>query len=101
MRGAQCCSELDLSPGDMLAVAGIRFNAVKEALDRAHQLMPLAKPALIKALLASAMPADHLNMNMADLLRALCAALEAPMPPAVEAVYTASCSPAEGESLLN
>lgn len=101
MRGAQCCPELDFSAEDMLAANSIRFKEVEAALDRAHQLMPLAKPALIKALLACAMPTDHLPMSMADLLRALCAALEAPMPPAVEAAYTASYSPARGESILN
>ena len=54
----RCASSMHstLSSADLLPVAAIDFRRVKEALDRAHQLAPLAKPALIKALLAAAGP---------------------------------------------
>ncbi|MDB5762188.1 MAG: Heat shock HtpX-like protein [Herminiimonas sp.] len=88
MRGAARCPELGLSPSDLSAVSMIRFAQVRTALDRVNQLAPLAKPALIKSLLAAAGEADILPLATADLLRAICAALEAPMPPAVAATYT-------------
>lgn len=89
MRGAALCPELLLTPADLCGIAEVGFAGVKAALDRSNQLAPLAKPGLIKALAAAAMPDDSavLPMEMADLLRAVCAALEAPLPPAVSAAY--------------
>jgi Zn-dependent protease with chaperone function len=88
MRGAACCPELGLSADDLVAVSAIRFSNAKAALDRTNQLAPLAKPALIKALLATASVTDKLPVTAADILRAICAALDAPIPPAVAATYT-------------
>lgn len=87
-RGAARCAELGLSSADLLGVAEIDYARVKIALDHAHQLAPLAKPALIKTLLAAAGDAEPMPVATADLLRAICAALEAPIPPAVAATYT-------------
>ena len=89
MRGAALCPQLLLTPADLRAVAAVGFAGVKRALDRANQQAPLAKPGLIKALVGVAMRDDAaaLPMEMADLLRAICAALEAPLPPAVIAAY--------------
>ncbi len=86
--GAARCAELGLAAADLKAVAALDYAQVKMALDRAHQLAPLAKPALIKALLAAAGDSDPMPVATADLLRAICAALEAPVPPAVAATYT-------------
>jgi len=64
-----------------------------------HQLAPLAKPSLVKALLAAAGQREPMPVALADLLRALCAAIEAPVPPAVAATYTAhhwQADPASG-----
>lgn len=88
MRGAACCPQLGLSPADLSAAPAIGFTQVQMALDRANQLAPLAKPALIKALLATASADGMLPIATADLLRAMCAALEAPIPPAAAATYT-------------
>ena len=88
MRGAACFPELGLSADDLLPVSAIGFANAKTALDRANQLAPLAKPALIKALLATANATDKLPIAAADILRAICAALDAPIPPAVAATYT-------------
>jgi Zn-dependent protease with chaperone function len=88
LRGAACCPQLELSSADMSAVPAIGFAQISAALDRANQLAPLAKPAFIKALLATAGVADILPIATADVLRAICAALDAPIPPAVMATYT-------------
>lgn len=89
LRGAASCPELGLSGEDLLSVSAIGFSNVKTALDHANQLAPLAKPALIKALLAAAIgTGDKLSVPVADMLRAICAALDAPVPPAVAATYT-------------
>jgi Zn-dependent protease with chaperone function len=89
MRGAASYPPLGLTPAHLLQLPMIGFAQVRLALERANQLAPLAKPALIKALLAAAGDADPIPIDMADLLRAHCAAIEAPIPPAVAATYAA------------
>lgn len=86
---AERCPELALSPADLIAAASIDFAKVRPALERAHQLAPLAKPALIKVLLAAAGMQPPMPVAIADLLRAVCAAIEAPVPPVVAETYTA------------
>jgi hypothetical protein len=87
MRGAALCPELGLSAADLSPAATLGFIQVRSALDRANQLAPLAKPGLIKALLAAASPTGTLQSAAADMLRAICAALDAPTPPAVAETY--------------
>ncbi|WP_334188037.1 M48 family metallopeptidase [Noviherbaspirillum sp.] len=89
LRGAARCPELGLSATDLTAASAVTFDRIRDALDRAAQLAPLAKPALVKALLESASGSEPLPVAAADLLRAICAALEAPIPPLVAATYTA------------
>jgi len=90
MRAADFSPQLFLSEKDLIAIAALSYGKIKTALDRANQLAPLANPALIKSLLAIASEQSPLQLPLADLLRAMCAAIEAPMPAAVAAVYTAS-----------
>lgn len=90
MRSAAACTQLALSEQDLVDVQVLRFSKIKAALDRANQLAPLTKPALIKALIAVVGEHDALPLGVADLLRAICAALEAPMPNVVAAMYTES-----------
>ncbi|MNJ88178.1 hypothetical protein D3C87_57150 [compost metagenome] len=85
---------LALTENDLLDIPALSYRQVKIALDKANQLAPLANPALIKSMLAIAGEPAPLPVPLADLLRAICAALEAPMPPAVAAVYTAAGWPA-------
>jgi len=61
--------------------------ALAPALDRLGQLMPLAKPALIKACAAAAWDAGspQVDWRAASALRTLSAALDAPMPPMTQA----------------
>jgi Zn-dependent protease with chaperone function len=89
LRGDVYGPELGLLPTDLLDAKSIGFARVKTALDRANQLAPLAKPVLIKALLAAAGESERIEVGTADLLRAICAAIDAPIPPAVAATYTA------------
>jgi hypothetical protein len=89
MRGADICPQLGLSATQFHNAAAIRFPAVQRALDRANQLAPLAKPQLVKALLAATDTGSLLEIASADILRAICAGIEAPIPPAVAATYHA------------
>jgi len=89
LRGAAACPEIGLTLSDLTAAQSIRFADVRSALERCNQLAPLVKPALIKALLQAALTPDEesLPIAVADVLRALCAALEAPLPQQVAAAY--------------
>ncbi|PFH09454.1 Zn-dependent protease with chaperone function [Collimonas sp. PA-H2] len=89
LRGAQACPELKLAAQDYCDGAKLSFPRVRQALDNANQLAPLAKPQLIKALLAAADDGKPLEIASADILRAICAGIEAPIPPAVAATYQA------------
>ncbi|WP_211468352.1 M48 family metallopeptidase [Collimonas silvisoli] len=89
LRGTQACSELKLAAQDYCDGASLGFARVKLALDHVNQLAPLAKPQLVKALLAVADDGAELQIASADILRAICAGIEAPIPPAVAATYHA------------
>jgi Zn-dependent protease with chaperone function len=90
MRGARAYPQLGFAEQDLLAVQSLGFTKVKLALDRANLLAPLATPMLIKSLVAIVDADRSMPLEMADLLRAICAAIDAPMPAAVAAIYTAS-----------
>jgi Zn-dependent protease with chaperone function len=79
----------NLAPAELIGVPLLAFERVRHALDAANQLAPLAKPILIKALLASATVGDDLPLETADLLRAICAAIDVPVPAIVSSTYTA------------
>jgi len=85
--GAGVCTGIGAQ--DLLPVSELNYAQVRLALERARQLAPLAKPALVKALLAASGDARPMPVASADLLRAMCAALETPVPSAVAATYTA------------
>ncbi|HWW05629.1 M48 family metallopeptidase [Collimonas sp.] len=89
LRGTQACPELKLAAQDYCDGASLGFARVRLALDHANQLAPLAKPQLVKALLAVANDGAELQIGSADILRAICAGIEAPIPPAVAATYHA------------
>lgn len=68
-----------------LPASEISFKALGEALDRLNRLMPLAKPAFIKACAAVVYEegSASIDWQAASALRTLCAALDSPMPPQV------------------
>jgi len=69
---------LALKAGEELAL-----DRIAAALDRLNQLLPLAKPAFIKACAAVALQGGTMDWQAASCLRTICAALDAPLPPAV------------------
>jgi hypothetical protein len=72
-------------PGGVLrAPAELDIPAVETALYELKLLAPLKKPALIKACLAVVMADDRLTVAEGELMRAICAALDAPLPPILE-----------------
>lgn len=77
---------INTAPINTSAAVAVSVNApdffeVKQALDKLNQLAPLAKPFLIRLLVAAAaLPNERLNPDSADLLRCICAAIDAPVP---------------------
>jgi Zn-dependent protease with chaperone function len=63
----------------------LSFDAVEGALSELNLLAPLKKPALVKACVAVATADDKLTVAEGELLRAVCAALDTPLPPILEA----------------
>lgn len=85
LRAAAMVPELGFNATDLLATDSLDFFDVRQALEKIHQLAPLAKPFLIRAMLAAAARAPDvlLEAATADLLRGVCAAIDAPVPEAV------------------
>ncbi len=77
----------------MMATTGLGHDVIAASLDRLNRLMPLAKPAFIKACAAAAWQegCERIDWRAASTLRMICACLDAPMPPlalaAVERVH--------------
>lgn len=77
----------DLGLGAALFVprAAVDYFDVKQALDKFQQLAPLAKPFLVRLMLKAS--GEKISIAGADLLRSVCAALDAPIPEVVSASY--------------
>lgn len=89
-QGIAACVDLRLSTDDLLPTAQLDFGQISQALDRLAQLAPLAKPALIKALVATARQSadtETISPASADIVRAICSAIDAPLPSIVAAHY--------------
>ncbi len=72
-------------PGGVLrAPAELNVAVVESALNELNLLAPLKKPLFIKACVATAMADDKLTLAEGELLRAICAALDSPLPPILE-----------------
>ena len=87
MRAAISMPQLALSEADLSLGNAVDFFAVRQALDQLNQLAPLAKPFLIRLLLVAA--GSAISVESADLLRGICAAIDAPVPDSVAQTYTA------------
>ena len=81
-------SALGISGGVLRAPAELDIPTVESALYELKLLAPLKKPALIKACLAVVMADDRLTVTEGELMRAICAALDAPLPPILENAET-------------
>ena len=88
-RAALLLPDLALGAADLQAIDSVDFFDVRTALEKLNQLAPLAKPFLIKALLSAAAraPDVHIDEDSADLLRGICAAIDAPLPAPLTAMY--------------
>lgn len=75
---------LGISGGVLRAPAELRFDVVDNALNELKLLAPLKKPAFIKACVAAVMADGRLTLAEGELLRAVCAALDSPLPPILE-----------------
>ena len=77
--------ELGLLPAPtLLEVRKLSLASVTSALERLNQLAPLQKQRLVKALAQSALADGTLMLAEAELLRAICATLDSPLPPFLE-----------------
>ncbi|OGA43477.1 MAG: hypothetical protein A3G25_17890 [Betaproteobacteria bacterium RIFCSPLOWO2_12_FULL_63_13] len=75
---------LGLSGQALRQPAQLDVGLVEAALKELELLAPLAKPTVIKACLAVIMMDDKLSVAEAELMRAICAALDTPLPPILE-----------------
>jgi len=75
---------LGVAGGVLRAPSELNIEAVESALNGLKLLAPLKKPLFIKACVAAAMADDKLTLAEAELLRAICAALDSPLPPILE-----------------
>lgn len=71
---------LDLSL-QLIPVSKIDFNTLNNALDELADLKPLQKPALLKACVRSITADGKIQAIEAELLRAIAATIDCPMPP--------------------
>ncbi|MFZ6687255.1 M48 family metallopeptidase [Undibacterium sp. SXout11W] len=81
-RAVATLPELALQSRDLLGPSGLDFFVVRQALEKLNQLAPLAKPFLIKAVLAAATrpQQERMDAEMLDLVRGICSAVDAPVP---------------------
>src|SRR6266571_1513263 len=70
--------------GVLRSPSELNIAAVESALNELNLLAPLKKPVFIKACVATAMADDKLTLAEGELLRAICAALDSPLPPILE-----------------
>jgi len=75
---------LGLPGGVLRAPSELSIGVVESALNELNLLAPLKKPLVIKACVATAMADDKLTLAEGELLRAICAALDSPVPPILE-----------------
>jgi len=71
--------------GPLLPQKSLTLPQVSAAFDRLATLAPLEKPLLVKACIAIAFVDGSSHWKAASCLRTLCAALDCPLPPQVEA----------------
>jgi Zn-dependent protease with chaperone function/uncharacterized tellurite resistance protein B-like protein len=75
---------LGLPGGVLCAPPELSIAAVESALYELKLLAPLKKPILIKACLEVVMADGRLTVAEGELMRAICAALDTPLPPIIE-----------------
>ncbi len=74
-----------ISGAQLLAPSAIKMPEVERALERLAEVAPLKKPLLIKACLEAVTADGKVSPREAELMRAMCATLESPLPPIIDA----------------
>ena len=75
---------IPVAGGSLRPAAALSMAAVESALYELKLLAPLKKPLLIKACLRVVMADGKIDVAEAELLRAICAALDCPLPPIMD-----------------
>lgn len=77
----QAATTLGVEAGEPLPLAGLTYARIGEALERLRHLAPLAKPRVLKACLECAAADGRFRIEEVELLRAVAATLDCPLPP--------------------
>jgi Zn-dependent protease with chaperone function len=72
---------IGLQGGGLRAPASLDFAAIESALYRLKLLAPLKKPRLVKACLETVMADGKITVAEGELMRAVCTAIDSPLPP--------------------
>jgi Zn-dependent protease with chaperone function len=82
-KAAEALNELGVSGLTLVEKSAISFEKLNAALDELAQLKPLQKPALLKACVACIIADNKVAPIELELLRAIGATLECPIPPVI------------------
>jgi Zn-dependent protease with chaperone function/uncharacterized tellurite resistance protein B-like protein len=85
----QAAKELQIAELVLIEKQKLTLGDVDTALEKLNQLKPLQKPQLLKALSQCVMADGKVSLREAELLRAVAAALDCPIPPIISAPITA------------
>ncbi len=85
--------DLGLEGATLPAPSAVKMEDVQRSLGRLAQLHPLKKPQLIKACLASVIADGKITAREAELMRAVCATLDSPLPPIIEQQVAGAIAP--------
>lgn len=81
---------LGIQGGVLRSPSELDFAAVEGALYRLKLLAPLKKPLLVKACLETVIADGKLSVAEGELMRAVCAAIDSPLPPILESAAASS-----------
>lgn len=79
----QAVKELQIAELVLIEKQKLTLGDVDTALEKLNQLKPLQKPQLLKALSQCVMADGKVSLREAELLRAVAAALDCPIPPII------------------
>ncbi len=86
--------DLGLPGANLLPPSAIKMEEVERSLGRLAQLAPLKKPQFIKACLASVIADGRIAVREAELMRAVCASIDSPLPPIIDMQVAEALAPA-------
>jgi Zn-dependent protease with chaperone function len=89
---------LGLKAGAVTERSALSLAAVESALGKLALLAPLRKPLLIKACLEVVMADGRITVAEGELMRAICAALDTPLPPILDAAPRQAVAAAQADT---